>query len=207
MLGVGRWRARFLLVFLPCLVCECFVVSCGCCQCSWGVLGGAIPVSEAGGVQVRPDPAVPVEAAFRAVGDRGGRANPLLCLQDEQGFGCFPEGRAFRCWVNNERRLSERRLSAGFPARRAPHPGRRLRCYLGCPDLAGQLNIRSNRLLHRLVEEVFASPPEVPRAFAEDLLYLTYGVMWVFAALVVSPAVGQLETLRLGVKKQPIVSA
>ena len=62
--------------------------------------------------------------------------------------------------------------------------------------LAELFNVRSNRLLIRLVEEVCASLPEVLRAFAEDL---TLSDQWddeyeyVFPSLAVSPAVGQWQ--------------
>ncbi len=61
------------------------------------------------------------------------------------------------------------------------------------PRLAELLNIRSNRLLLRLVEEVCASLPAALRAFAEDR---TLSDQWddeyeyVFPSLAVSPAVG-----------------
>ena len=64
------------------------------------------------------------------------------------------------------------------------------------PHLAERINIRSNRLLLRLVEEVCASLPEVLRAFAEDR---TISDQWddeyeyVFPSLTVSPAVGEWQ--------------
>ena len=64
------------------------------------------------------------------------------------------------------------------------------------PHLAERTNIRPNRLLCRLVEEVCASLPEVLRAFAEDR---TISDQWddeyeyAFPSLTVSPAVGQWQ--------------
>ena len=64
------------------------------------------------------------------------------------------------------------------------------------PHLAERTNIRPNRLLCRLVEEVCASLPEVLRASAEDR---TISDQWddeyeyVFPSLTVSPAVGQWQ--------------
>ncbi len=61
------------------------------------------------------------------------------------------------------------------------------------PHLAELLNIRSNRLLLRLVEEVCASLPAALRVFAEDRTHHTLSDQWdyenVFPSLAVSPAV------------------
>eukprot|EP00064_Thunnus_orientalis_P013666 superscaffoldBa00002262_g13706 len=62
--------------------------------------------------------------------------------------------------------------------------------------LAELLNIRSNKLLLRLAEEVYAALPEAFRAFTEDR---TLSDQWddeyenVFPSLAVSPAVGQWQ--------------
>lgn len=64
------------------------------------------------------------------------------------------------------------------------------------PELADLLDVRSNRLLLRLVEEVCASLPGALRAYAVDR---TLSDQWddeheyIFPSLAVSPAVGQWQ--------------
>lgn len=67
---------------------------------------------------------------------------------------------------------------------------------LSIPELADLLDVRSNRLLLRLVEEVCASLPGALRAYAVDR---TLSDQWddeheyIFPSLAVSPAVGQWQ--------------